>query len=161
MFHYEFEFIHPFADGNGRMGRLWQTLILSEWRSELGWLPVETLIHYQQDRYYQVLGQCDRQSDCTLFIAFMLENIAAALKEGLEKSTTMSEEMSEETPPSLTELEIFILHKISEQPQVTAKNIAQNADVSARTVERALQTLQKKGKLQRIGAKKGGAWLLC
>lgn len=165
VFHYEFEFIHPFADGNGRMGRLWQTLILSEWRSELGWLPVETLIHYQQDRYYHVLGQCDRQSDCTLFIAFMLENIAAALKEGLEKTTAMSVEMSEEmsveTPSSLTELEIFILHKISEQPQVTAKIIAQNAGVSARTVERALQTLQKKGKLQRVGAKKGGTWLLC
>lgn len=73
----------------------------------------------------------------------------------------MSEEMSEETPPSLTELEIFILHKISEQPQVTAKIIAQNMGVSARTVERTLQTLQKKGKLQRVGAKKGGAWLLC
>lgn len=91
VFHYEFEFIHPFADGNGRMGRLWQTLILSEWRAELGWLPVETLILYHQERYYQVLGQCDRKSDCTLFIEFMLSNIIAALKEGLENSTGMSE----------------------------------------------------------------------
>ena len=84
VFHYEFEFIHPFSDGNGRMGRLWQTLILSKWRQELAWLPVETLIHNQQERYYTILGQCDKASDCTPFVLFMLENIALALKEGLE-----------------------------------------------------------------------------
>ena len=84
IFHYEFEFIHPFADGNGRMGRLWQTLILSEWRPELAWLPVETLIHDRQEEYYQVLRECDSKIDCTPFIAFMLENLAGALKEGIE-----------------------------------------------------------------------------
>lgn len=158
MFHYKFEFIHPFADGNGRIGRLWQTLILSEWREELGWLPVETLIHYQQERYYQVLGQCDKASDGTPFIEFMLGNIIAALQEGLGKPTGMSEEMSEE---KLTALEMLILQKIAAQPTVTAKSIAQDANVSARTVERALQTLQQRGKLQRVGAKKGGIWRLC
>lgn len=165
VFHYEFEFIHPFADGNGRMGRLWQTLILSEWRSELGWLPVETLIHYQQDRYYQVLGQCDRQSDCTLFIAFMLDNIAAALKEGLEKSTIMSEEtseeMSEESISDLTAIEKQILQILSARPESSAKNMAQECGVSARTIERYLKVLQQKGALQRIGATKGGIWRVC
>lgn len=161
VFHYEFEFIHPFADGNGRMGRLWQTLILSEWRSELGWLPVETLIHYQQDRYYQVLGQCDRQSDCTLFIAFMLDNIAAALKEGLEKSTIMSEEMSEESISDLTAIEKQILQILSARPASSAKNMAQECGVSARTIERYLKVLQQKGALQRIGATKGGIWRVC
>jgi len=93
VFHYEFEFIHPFADGNGRMGRLWQTLILSKWRQELAWLPVETLIHNQQERYYTILGLCDKASDCTPFVLFMLENIALALKEGLGVPSGLSEKM--------------------------------------------------------------------
>lgn len=161
VFHYEFEFIHPFADGNGRMGRLgrlWQTLILCEWRSELAWLPVETLIHYQQDRYYQVLGQCDRQSSCTPFIEFILENIISALQEGLGKPSTLSEEMSEEMSSDLLDIEKRILQILSNQPGRSAKSIADECEISARTVERYLKALQLKGKLQRVGATKGGIW---
>ena len=158
VFHYEFEFIHPFADGNGRMGRLWQTLILSEWRSELAWLPVETLIHYQQDRYYQVLGVCDRQSSCTPFIEFILENIISALQEGLGKSVTLLEEMSEEMPSDLLDMEKRILRILSNQPGRTAKSIADECEISPRTVERYLKALQLKGKLQRVGSTKGGMW---
>lgn len=158
VFHYEFEFIHPFADGNGRMGRLWQTLILSEWRSELAWLPVETLIHYQQDRYYQVLGVCDRQSSCTPFIEFILENIISALQEGLGQSSTLSEEMSEEMPSDLLDMEKRILQILSNQPGRTAKSIADECEISPRTVERYLKALQLKGKLQRVGSTKGGMW---
>jgi Fic family protein len=55
-FHYEFEFIHPFSDGNGRMGRLWQTLILSCWQPMLAYLPVETVIKRRQQDYYDQLG---------------------------------------------------------------------------------------------------------
>lgn len=154
IFHYEFEFIHPFADGNGRMGRLWEILILREWRSELAWLPVETLIHYQQDRYYQVLGQCDRQSSCTPFIEFILANIISALQEGLGKSSALSEEMS----PDLLDIEKRILQILSNQPGRSAKSIADECEISARTVERYLKALQLKGKLQRVGATKGGLW---
>lgn len=158
IFHYEFEFIHPFADGNGRMGRLWEILILREWRSELAWLPVETLIHYQQDRYYQVLGQCDRQSSCTPFIEFILANIISALQEGLGKSSALSEEMSEEMSPDLLDIEKRILQILSNQPGRSAKSIADECEISARTVERYLKALQLKGKLQRVGATKGGLW---
>lgn len=165
VFHYEFEFIHPFADGNGRMGRLWQTLILSEWRTELAWLPVETLIHYQQERYYQVLGQCDRQSHCTPFIEFILENIISALQEGLATAPRLSEEMSEEMAEEkeccLTIIEKRILQILALHPERTAKTLAEECDISARTVERYLKALQLKGKLQRVGANKGGRWRVC
>ncbi|MEG4682622.1 Fic family protein [Enterobacter cloacae] len=154
VFHYEFEFIHPFSDGNGRMGRLWQTLILSQWRSELAWLPVETLIHFQQDRYYQILGECDRASECTAFIEFMLQNMAEALREGIGAPSVMSEKMSEE----MSEKETTILELLTVQPQMSAAMLASMLGVTSRTVERYLSALQTKGKLKRLGARKGGSW---
>ncbi|MBT1908036.1 Fic family protein [Enterobacter kobei] len=154
VFHYEFEFIHPFSDGNGRMGRLWQTLILSHWRPELAWLPVETLIHFQQARYYKILGECDRASDCTAFIEFMLQNIAEALREGIAAPLAMSEKMSEE----MSEKESSILQLLTVQPKMTTAMLASVLGVTPRTVERYISTLQMKGKLKREGAKKGGSW---
>lgn len=154
VFHYEFEFIHPFADGNGRMGRLWQTLILSYWRAELAWLPVETLIHFQQERYYTILGECDKASDCTAFVEFMLQNLAEALRESISAPHILSEEMSEE----VSEKEGIILQLLIAQPKLTASNLASILGVTSRTIERYLSALQRKGKVQRVGARKGGYW---
>ena len=80
VFHYEFEFIHPFADGNGRMGRLWQTLILSRWQPVLADLPVESLIHAHQQAYYRAIEQSTAKTDCAPFVHFMLERILEACR---------------------------------------------------------------------------------
>lgn len=91
VFHYEFEFIHPFADGNGRMGRMWQTLLLAKWKPFFAWLPVETLIRERQDEYYRALALSDKNADAQPLAEFLLQVILAALKE-LAETEQVSEQ---------------------------------------------------------------------
>ena len=81
VFHYEFEFIHPFADGNGRMGRMWHSLLLGKWKELFFWLPIEELIQSRQKEYYDALGMADKQADSAGFVELMLEIIRDSLTE--------------------------------------------------------------------------------
>lgn len=87
VFHYEFEFIHPFADGNGRMGRLWQTLILNQWNPLFSQLPVESMVHEYQSEYYQAINLSTQQTDSAPFIEFMLNTILDTIVEANSKDT--------------------------------------------------------------------------
>ena len=80
IFHYEFEFIHPFADGNGRMGRMWHSLLLGRWNEIFYWLPVEELIRLRQEEYYNALGKSDTDADSCAFVEFLLQVIMDTLQ---------------------------------------------------------------------------------
>ena len=75
IFHYEFVFIHPFSDGNGRMARLWQTAILSKWKTIFEYIPIESQIEKFQDEYYDVIAKCHINGESTIFIEFMLSQL--------------------------------------------------------------------------------------
>ena len=100
VFHYEFEFVHPFADGNGRMGRLWQSLILARWNPLFADIPVESLTFEHQAEYYQALQESTRRTDSAPFIAFMLRMI-------LDTVSTSTPEVTQEDTPEVRLLSVL------------------------------------------------------
>lgn len=95
VFHYEFVFIHPFADGNGRIARLWHTAILSKWKSIFEYIPIESQIEKFQDEYYKAIATCHVQGESTCFIEFILSQIDKILDEIVGQMVDDSEYMSE------------------------------------------------------------------
>lgn len=91
VFHYEFEFIHPFADGNGRLGRLWQSLILARWNPLFAHIPVESLVYEHQQEYYQVLQKSTDQGDSAPFIEFMLQMLLNAAQGAQSKKQSRAQ----------------------------------------------------------------------
>ena len=154
IFHYEFEFIHPFADGNGRMGRLWQTLILSRWQPILAYLPVETVIRNQQQLYYTALQQADKSAEATPFIGFMLDALFTAMVEVAESDAASSEKNSDKSSEKILQL-------LAKTPTLSAKQLAQQLGLSSRAIEKNIAQLKADGRLKRIGAAKGGYWQVC
>lgn len=95
VFHYEFVFIHPFSDGNGRMARLWHTAILSKWKPIFEYIPIESQIEKFQDEYYDVIAKCHVDGASTVFIEFMLSQIDKILDDVSVQISEDHEQLSE------------------------------------------------------------------
>ena len=144
VFHYEIEFIHPFIDGNGRMGRLWQTLILKDTYPVFDFLPIETLIKERQEQYYESLGKSDNTGESTAFIEFMLEIILESLEELLNIQNI-----------NLTNIDRINLFKsIAKNDYFTRKDYLKNfREISSATASRDLSFAAKNGIIEKIGDK--------
>jgi len=153
VFHYEFEFIHPFQDGNGRMGRLWQTVILKNWKEIFAWLPIETLIKENQKKYYEVLGISDNTADSTKFIEFMLSIILNTIDEIIK-----TEKVTAKVTVKVTVNQKKIIETIKNNPYITQEELANIVGITRKNIAINMKKLQENGLIKRIGADKNGYW---
>lgn len=178
VFHYEFEFIHPFIDGNGRTGRLWQSLILTQLHPLFDHLPVENMVFSSQQAYYDAISASTAMGESTPFIEFMLSEILATLTHG-ETETTSGEveyvpikvqgKFPNNIPnifpnnvrsqyPQVSELAWHIASLINNTPGASADQIGEALGISGRMVRNHIATLRNLSILERIGSNKSGYW---
>ena len=153
VFHYEFELIHPFADGNGRIGRLWHTRLLMEWNPLFAWLPVESIIHDRQRVYYDAINKSNSTDESTVFIEFML----AAIKTALLEASGAKEKPLGKNAQNAALRRRFVLDFFKENTLIRNADLCEGLGVSPATANRFLRELSEDGILERV--RNGKFWV--
>lgn len=152
VFHYELELIHPFADGNGRVGRLWHTLLLSKWNPAFAWLPVESIIHDRQQEYYDAINASNDAGESTVFIEFMLSAIKASLMGAISASDEMSDGKMDKATLRWNKIEEYL----KTHEYIMNADVRELCGVSAATANRILASCVEKEKLSKY--RENGHW---
>ena len=165
VFHFEFEYIHPFSDGNGRTGRLWQSLLLQRWEPLFAWLPIETLVAEHQQEYYDALGRSQQDADATGFVEFMLDIIVETLREQVRVSD--SDNKPDNKPDNKSDnksteptIDTALLKLLADNPTITQVEAARRLGIARSTLAKHLAALRADGKIRREGARKNGHWVV-
>ena len=153
IFHYEFEFIHPFPDGNGRVGRLWQSVILTQYKDIFSAIPIESVVRENQEDYYKSLEEAGSLGESTPFIEFMLDVILKTLKKAKKENVPLN--VPNNVP--LKRLE-NILKLIKKDKNITVIKLAEKLGVTDKTIKRDIAKLKDDNKIVRIGSLKSGYW---
>ena len=153
IFHYEFVFIHPFSDGNGRTARLWQTAILAHWKDLFKYIPIESIIRKHQEEYYTAIQNCNNVGNSNEFIEFMLKVINEAV-DGM--IVTSNQETTQETTQKTTQEKIINL--IKKNPAITQVEMAKILDLTRDGISYNIKILKEKGIIERVGSTKNGFW---
>ena len=159
VFHYEFEFIHPFIDGNGRMGRYWQTMLLSRWKGIFSWIPVETIVKENQQDYYDVIAKCDAVGDSTAFIEFMLRCLLDAMnqieEEPEEDSIKVADKVADKVANKSAQKVLMLLY---ENGHLTREELSERTGLSLGGIKKIINSLRERGLIERVGSNKTGYW---
>lgn len=159
VFHFEFEFIHPFIDGNGRTGRLWQSLILGKLHPLFEHLPVENMVYSNQQQYYQAITASTNAGQSGPFIDFMLNEIYKTLKahQGEPLHDKLHNKLHHKFP-QLSEKAFDVLEIIKNYPTYNAEKIGTHVSLSQRQVKTYINALKQAGLIVRVGSNKTGYW---
>ncbi len=148
IFHYEFVFIRPFSDVNGRTARLWQTAILAYWKDLFKYIPIESIIRKHQEEYYTAIQNCNNAGNSNEFIEFMLK----VINEAIDGMILNQQETTQKTRQEK------IINLIKKNLGITQVEMAKALDLTRDGISYNIKALKEKDIIERVGSTKNGIW---